>query len=148
MEMCSAVASVTGILAFAGQTIDSILKLQRIFQGCANASKSIDRFLRDLNSLIQTLEEVNDIATKLKDTTGSVAEGLLASLKIQLEDCSKDVYAWVRKAGEAHPSFSNGTKATFKKFLVAVNKDQNDMIYQNIATHRSNIHIKLSIIGR
>src|ERR1700679_3028894 len=98
MELAGAAASITGILAFAGQAIQGIQKLRNFFQSCAKASKSIDRFLRDLNALIQCLEEVKDIVAKLNNASGFVADSLLTSLEIQLEDCSKDVHLWVTKA--------------------------------------------------
>lgn len=147
MELVGAAASITGILAFAGQAIQGIQKLRNIFQDCATASKSIDRFLRDLNTLIQCLE-VKDIVAKLNNASGFVPDSLLTSLEIQLEDCSKDVHLWVTKAGEAHPGFTSGTKAVFKKLLVALKKDDYYDVYREISSHRHNIMAKLSVIGR
>lgn len=82
MELAGAAASITGILAFVAQAVQGIQKLRSIFQGCVKASKSIERFLRDLNNLIQCLEEVKDIMGKLNNTSGFVADSLLTSLAI------------------------------------------------------------------
>ena len=152
MEAISVVASVAGVLAFAGQALNGLLKLRGFFIECSGASKSVSRFLKELNTLIETLENVKDILRSLQavdEARDSIAESILASLQIQLDDCSKEVHEWVNKAADLHPeSSSSGTKQTFKKFLVAVKKkDQEDMCLE-ISKHRLNIATKLSVIGR
>ena len=148
MEAVAAVSSVVGILSFAGQALNGIVKLRGFFNEYASASKSIDRFLRDLNSLIQTLEDVKEIAVKLDDVSGFDAKSMLASLEIQLEDCAKDVYHWVRIGGDNRPESVKGCKAVFTKFLVASSKDSMVDISRAIASHKDNINLKLSAIGR
>jgi hypothetical protein len=147
MEIVAAVSSVVGIVGFAGQAITGITNLRNLFQGCASASRSIDRFLRDLNSLLQTLENVKTVVANF-ETSCSLADSSFASLKIQLEDCAKDVFLWRQEAAAMHPGFRSGTKATFKKFLVAVTKDDYNDIYRDIANHKHNLTTTLSIIGR
>ncbi len=66
----------------------------------------------------------------------------------QIDDCSEDVYKWLAMARKCHPDSSTGTKASFKKFLVALEKQKITDIYVEIATYRDNITTKLSIIGR
>ena len=148
MEAVAAVSSVAGIVSLAGQALDGILKLRGFFKEYGSASKSIDRFLRDLNSLIQTLEDVKDVVLKLENVSTFGAKSVLSSLQIQLEDCSKDVYDWVRVGGEHRPQSVSGSKAMFKKFLVAVNKECIADIFKDIESHKHNIGLKLSLIGR
>ena len=148
MEAVAAASSVAGIVSLAGQALNGIVKLRRFFVDAASAVKTIDRFLRDLNGLIQTLEDVGVIVGKLENAPNFDSQSILSSLEIQLEDCSKDVYNWVRIASEQHPKFAVGTKATFKKFLVAINKDNITDIFKEVAAHQDNITLKLSIIGR
>ena len=88
------------------------------------------------------------VVGKLENAPNFDSQSILSSLEIQLEDCSKDVYNWVRIASEQHPKFAVGTKATFKKFLVATNKDNITDIFKEVAAHQDNITLKLSIIGR
>jgi len=149
MEAVAVGSSITSLLGFAGQAIDGALKLRSFFAECSKASKSVSRFLDELKALIDTLEDVKDIIKKLNYIdSGSVPDGILASLQIQLDDCSKEVHEWVRTAGELHPGFSTGTKQVFKKFLVAVKKSDREDIYSDVGRHRANITTKLSVIGR
>lgn len=152
MEAVAAASSIAGIVSLAGQALSGIVKLRGFFQDCASASKTIDRFLRDLNSLIQTLEDVKEIVSKLEKTVAVTfdTKTILSSLQIQLEDCAKDVYEWVKVAGAQHPEFASarGGKARFKKFLVAVNKESLTDIFKEICSHKENITLKLSVIGR
>jgi len=114
MDVISAAASVTGILGFTGQAIDGICKLRTLYQNCAGASKSIDNWLRYLNTLTQILDDVKHIISRLDEVSGSGANSLLVSLQIQLEDCSKDVYYWITVA-EIHPNFRSATSGPWKK---------------------------------
>lgn len=150
MEAIAAAASIFQILQVAGQALDSTVKLRAFFKDCASSSKTIDRFLRDLNSLIHPLEDVKGIVAPLEVATPASfdCKTILSSLQIQLEDCSKDVYDWIRIASEQHPKFAPVSKATFKKFLVATNKESIVGIFKEIAGHKGNITLKLSIIGR
>jgi hypothetical protein len=80
--------------------------------------------------------------------TKAVRDYVLASLQVQIDDCSKDVYKWLAMAGRCHPDSSTGTKASFKKFLVALEKQKITDIYVEIATYKDNITTKLLMIGR
>jgi hypothetical protein len=117
---------------------------------CGGGEKAIDNFLKELNGLIRCLEDVKEVAARPGgEEEGLVADSVLASLQIQLEDCEKDVHAWIRKAADVHPDFAAGrTKSGFKKFMLAVNKNNNDEIYRQIASHRENIVMKPSVTGR
>ena len=148
MEAIAAASSIAGIVSLAGEALNGIIKLRGFFKDCASASKTIDRFLRDLNSLIGTLEDVKSIVVRLEGAVAFDTKSILSSLQIQLEDCTKDVYIWVAIASEQHPKFAVGSKATFKKFLVAANKESISDIFKEISSHRDNIALKLSIVGR
>jgi hypothetical protein len=152
MDAASAIASVTGIVGFAGQAIDGILKLRRLFKDSPGASKSVARWLSDLNLLLQTLENVKDIVSKFDGLPhGPTQQGsrhILPSLRIQIDDCSTDVHAWVTKAERAHPDFSSGTKRSFKRLIEAINKEDKVEAYRMLSRHQENISTKLSLIGR
>jgi hypothetical protein len=67
-------------------------KLRGSLKDYASASKSTDRFLCELNSLIQTLEDVTDIVLKLDNMSSFEEKAILLSLEGQLRDCAKDVH--------------------------------------------------------
>lgn len=150
MEAVAAASSIAGLVSLAGQALDGILKRRGFFKDCVSASKTVDRFLRDLNSLIQTLEDVKSIITRLKNATASTFnnKAMISSLQIQLEDCSKDVHEWIWIASEQHAKFPKDNKAIFKRFMVAVNKESYADIFKEIGNHRDALAPKLSLIGR
>ncbi|KAF8847407.1 hypothetical protein BDZ45DRAFT_699232 [Acephala macrosclerotiorum] len=149
MEVIGAIASIAGILSLAGQALNGIIVLQGFFQSCASESHSIQRFLKRLNDLIQILEHARDLMTKLRTAPSKIVpESILASLQIQLDDCNKDVYRWLAMAKPCLPASNMGTKAAFKKFLLALERQRMTDIYVEIAAHKDNIMTKLSVIGR
>jgi hypothetical protein len=149
MEAVAAVSSIAGILSLVGQSVNGIIALRSFFQDCAEASPSIKQFLKRLNSLIQILEDVRDLMRKLEKAPTKAVKGyILASLQVQIDDCSQDIYKWLAMARKCHPASSTGTKASFKRFLVALEKQKITDIYVEIATYKDNITTKLSMIGR
>jgi len=148
MELLAAASSVAGILSLTGQTIAGITSLYGFFQDCSVASRTIGRYLKELTSLKQTVEDVNELIGKLEKDIDSTRGTGLASLKIQLEDCLEDVGKWLEKAQKSHPLSSRGTRSSFKKFLVALDKQNIKDTFGDIACHKANIRLSLSIIGR
>lgn len=146
MEGLAAASSITGILSLAGQTLDGILKLHDFFSAVAGASKTLDRFLRDINLLVKTIEEVKLLLGRFEVGLGGDLK--VAALEIQLQDCEKDVHGWLAIAREHHPGFSSGTKKGFKKFWVAVNKGLVSGIESEIRGHRHSLVASLSVLGR
>jgi hypothetical protein len=149
MEAVGAIASIAGILSLTGQAMNGIIILRGFFQSCSSESRSIERFLKRLNELIQILEHASDLIAKLRAAPSKIVpESILASLQIQLDDCNKDVYGWLATAKTCLPASNTGTKAAFKKFLVALERQRITDIYVEISAYKENIMTKLSVIGR
>jgi len=146
MEALGAAASIAGVLSLAGQTVDGILKLQNFFKDVSSASRTIERFLHDISLLIKTIEDVRSLLSCASDALGTDLK--IVALEIQLQDCSKDVYEWLRLAKDHHPGLSTGTKAGFKKFWVAANKAGVSGLEQEIRRHRHSLVASLSVLGR
>lgn len=149
MEGLAAASSVAGVLSLAGCTIDTIVRLHDFFKDVSSASKTIERFLQSINSLIKLMEDVKALLQSVAEC--QILPGVdirIAALQIQIEDCSKDVYSWLSIAREHHPGFSKGTKGGFKKFWVAVNKASMKSISEDIREHRHGIVASLSVLGR
>lgn len=146
LEALGAAASVAGILSLAGESIKAVFTLYRFYEDVDQASDTVRRFMRDINSLIQVLENVQHLLRKIdeKDTT----KYILASLQIELDDCNKDVYAWLALAREMNPGTSTGTKKTLKKFMAAIRKSSLSDIGDQMVAHRSNINTALNVLGR
>jgi UDP-N-acetylglucosamine enolpyruvyl transferase len=149
MEGLAAASSVAGVLSLAGQTIDGVLKLQSFFKEVSSASRTMERFLYDINLLIKTIEDVRSLLSSISETLNTAGTDLkIVALEIQLQDCSKDIYQWLRIWSDHHPGFSTGTKASFKKFWIAANKTGMLGISQDIKGHRQSLVASLSVLGR
>ncbi|KAH8659379.1 hypothetical protein BGZ60DRAFT_415138 [Tricladium varicosporioides] len=147
MEVVSAVASIAGIAGFAGQAIGGLSKLSNFFEDCRNVSKTADRFLRDVSALGKALKDVETFLAQAQTLSGAFHSTDLASLNINVEDCSKDVQRWVKEA-EGLVFSLGSSKSWFKKFLAAVRKQSIRDIFDEIGNHRSSIMLSLSATGR
>jgi hypothetical protein len=151
MEVVAAVSGIAGIVSLAGQILGGIVTLQGIFDSFSQASRTITKFISALKSLVDCVQEVKDLVLKLERASTYIAKSILSSLQIQLEDCSRDVCQWVKVASSSRPK-SGKAESSFdsilKKFLIALKKDSFDGIFREIAGHKDNISIKLSVIGR
>lgn len=147
MEVVSAVASIVGIAGFTGQAINGLQKLYNLFEDCRNASKTADRFLRDVASLTEALKDVETFLAKAQSLSNALHKTDLASLTINVEDCSKNVVEWVKEA-EVMSSSLRGTNSRFKKFVAAVKKQGVRDVFEQIGSHKSTIMLSLSATGR
>ena len=66
MEALAAGASIAGLLGLAGQCITGAQKLQRLYRHVASASKTAAAFLKDINSLLKTLDDVQELLKKIE----------------------------------------------------------------------------------
>ena len=119
-----------------GQSLSGLSRLYSFFKDCREASKTADQFLRGVTSLESTIKQVESLITSIKGISDTSTEGVLASLAIYIEDCTKDIKRWL---GEA----KSGTKAWFKRFLVAVKKQSIKDVFQEMAAHKESIFPRL-----
>jgi hypothetical protein len=79
MEAIAAVSNVASIISLAVNAVNGTITLRGFFKDYASASKSVDRFLCELNSLIQTLKDVTDIVLKLDNMSSFEEKAILHS---------------------------------------------------------------------
>jgi hypothetical protein len=78
--------------------------------------------------------------TKLRTVPLKMAtESILASLQTQRDDCNKDVYRLLAMAKACLPTSHAGTKATFNKFLVVLERQRVTDIYVEISAHKDTL---------
>ncbi|MCJ1402149.1 hypothetical protein MMC11_005368 [Xylographa trunciseda] len=148
MDLLSVTSSIAGILSIAGQSIDGIVKLKQLFSDISAASKTIGTFLRDINSLLHVLHDVEALLFQLDIRTYSGAIDIsTASLQIELEDCLKDVFAWLRTARSLRPPSDLGTRAWLQKVWVAINQNSVKGIREDIGRHKQALQVNLALIG-
>lgn len=148
MEVIAAASSFAGIIGLAGQCVGGLENLKNLFENIAGASKTVDSFLRDINSLLRTLHDVEVLLdTVSKKNTAIEANAEVASLQIQLEDCSQDISNWLKTARDLRPSPGRGTKSWARKFWVAVNQESVRGIRQEINCRRVEINTSLLVLS-
>ncbi|MCJ1377882.1 hypothetical protein MMC17_000978 [Xylographa soralifera] len=149
MDVLSVASSIAGILSIVGQSIDGIVKLKQLFCDISSASKTIGTFLRDINSLLHVL---NDVETLLSQLDARIYSGAVdvstASLQIELEDCLKDIFTWLRVADGLRPPSDLGARVWFQKVWVAINQNSVKGIREDIGRHKQALQVNLALIGR
>lgn len=145
MEAVAAAASIAGIITVVGQSIDGLIKFSDFFSDISSASKTISRLLKDINSLIQVLEDISDV---LERARARKHRQDLASLDIKLGDCAKDVQIWLATARLLRPGSDSGGKAWLRKFRLAVNNTAIQTIRDEIGRHHQTLSLSLAVFGR
>lgn len=145
MEAVAATAGVAGILTLVGQSIEGIINLRDFYSKLSSASRTVDRFIHDINALLHTLYGTESLLSKWPKDQTDVS---ITSLHIQLEECSKDLSQWLATAQAMRPATSRGGKSWFKNFWNAVNKSAVKDIRADISRHRQAINTSLALIGR
>jgi len=110
MKAVAAAASMAGILTLAAQSISGVQRLSRFFSNVASASKTAQRFVYDLDLLLQVLQDVKIL---LDSTPSSRTDLNLVPLQIQLEDCTNDVHGWLGMTNSLRPASNAGLKTWF-----------------------------------
>lgn len=121
-----------------------------LYRDVASASKTAEAFLRDTNSLLGTLHDVQNLLRKARSAHPRVAldEVHLTSLKLQLDDCNRDISSWLSVARKYRRHGSNGSKRWFKKFWIAINGDVVKNVRVEIHLRRAEIAVALAVLGR
>jgi hypothetical protein len=148
MEGLGAAASVAGLASLAAQTISGMTTLRDFYKDMVSSSKTVNQFLHEINAIIKTMSQVEELCTQPSNSDNENVRFAAAALKISMEDCSKDVYIWLKEARNLHIGDAKGTRATFKKFWVAINKSNVKDVRQQVSSHRLNINTGLSMLGR
>ena len=145
MEGVAAAASVAGILTLVSQSISGLVKLKGFYARLETASRTVDNFIQDINSLLQALNGVERILARWPDESADVH---IASLHVQVEACFTDIFDWLKTARDMRPASNKGGKAWFKRFWIAASKDEVNDIRLEISRHRHALNTSLALIGR
>ena len=95
MEGVAAAASVAGILILVGQTTGGLEKLKDFYGRLATASRTVDKFLQDIDWRLRALTGVEDIFARWPVGKTDVH---IMSLRVQVEQCFKNVFNWLDTA--------------------------------------------------
>ena len=149
MEGVAAASSIVAILTLVGHSIQGLVKLQDFFEDISSASRTIERFLFDLNSLLHILREVEKLFVTI--STFEMPDGLdfnIALLQGQLDHTNKDIFKWLQKVRSLRPASETGQMAWLKKSLVVFSKGSIKSIREEIRGDKQSIEVNLTILGR
>lgn len=112
MEALAAASSIAGLLSLTGQCISGAQSLLSLYKNISSASSSVEKFLKDVNSLCRTLEDVRALLEKIQTQAPGLADEIsLTSLRLQLDDCNIEIGSWLRAAQSTMPPDGKGTRA-------------------------------------
>lgn len=143
MEAVGVAASITGILAFAGQSLKGLGILIEFIQDSKDAPDKIKAAVRDFEDLLSVLETIQVVVGRLQDepTTTSEAAGqidktttlpndeLISMLYRTVQGCRDEIIKWSRKVLKSDVQMGSIFTVAFKrmKFAVVGKNDFNDL---------------------
>lgn len=157
MEALAAVASVAGVLSLTVQGIEIVGKLKLFCYDFKRSKKVAADFIQDLTMRATLLGGVKALCTRMRVTGSSQKPDFhLASMRIQIEDCTHDLEKWLALArryerGVPHRGQHRSrlsVRATFKAFITAIEKESRVAVRTRFGWHMENIQTSLSLLGR
>ena len=145
MEAVAAAASIAGIITLAAQAIDGLQKLHTFLADISTASKTIARLLSDINSLIGVLNNIDHVLNQAETQRRNQN---FASLDIKLEDCIKDVTAWLATAKALRPGGEKGGRAWVRRAKLAGKGEIVSRTREEIGRHKQALCLSLAVFGR
>lgn len=149
MEIVAAASSIAGLIGLTGQCIAGARNLRDLYQGVASASSTVSNFIGDINSLLQTLQDVQDLLEKFGSHNRTATDAVsLTTLTTQLDICNKDVSGWLATARAMPHASGRGGKAWFRKFWIAVNQGSVQSVRTEMQRRRLELVMALTTLGR
>jgi hypothetical protein len=150
MEIVAFSATVTGILAFAGQALKGVLALKSLAESVRNAPKDMEIIIGDIDSLLQVLEASRNIISSY-DTTLRFDPRLQKSL-VQLGDiiqsCGKEAVAWRDHEALRYHGARRGWKMLLSLTLHEGHKDSLAQLSRRISAQTDKLSLGHSLLGR
>jgi hypothetical protein len=170
MEAVAAAASVAGILSLTVQGIQAIHTLRGFYNHCTD--EAAKDFLHDLSVSARILTDVKYLCEKNKHTESHLGNDIrLATLQVQIEDCTADLQTWVLAATRIDQrtnrlnqnkffkmvNSKDGTptrqlvtliNAVYKTSMMVVTKQIRYAVRERFQNHQKNVQIALTILGR
>ncbi|KAE9380702.1 hypothetical protein N431DRAFT_324530 [Stipitochalara longipes BDJ] len=148
MEAVAAVSSVAGIASLVGQSLNGLKNLSNFVHDCRNASRTVTRFLEELTTLKQTIEEVDALLLQIKEPFEDSRRNILNSLSTQLEQCANNLQRWLVAAQNNKMSHRPSYKRLFQSILISIRSQDIKDVFRQISSHREGISLSLSATGR
>lgn len=170
MEAVAAAASVAGILSLTIHGIQTINSLCSLYNHCTD--EVTQTFIHELTVSARILTDVKNLCDKVEHTDSrSRNEIRLATLRIQVEDCTADLELWlrtarriddratrlnrnkfIRKLGSTHDAprrqIVTLINAVLKTSMTVVTKSARVAVQDSFRKHQYNVQIALSMLGR
>lgn len=145
MEGVAAAASIAGIITLAAQAIDGLQRLHSFFIDISTASKTISRLLSDINSLISILHNIDNVLNQAETQRQNQN---FASLDIKVDDCTRDVKAWLEMAKTLRSGGEKGARTWVRRARLVGKVEAVTRIREEIGRHRQALCLSLAVFGR
>jgi hypothetical protein len=97
MEVLGLAASVAGILSLVGQSIEGIIKLQRMLRSPKKTDESVTLLQRDIDSFQGSLNQVQRLLSLIHQEQPFLLRSTLAHFEEQLMLCQHDILSWINQ---------------------------------------------------
>ena len=150
MEPVSAVASIVGIISFAGIALKAINDLKDF---CREFSvDATQEFLHDLQVTANVLTDVRRLSEKAERMGPMLHVKYRAeALNIQVDDCARDLTKWLEIALRIKKERVKGKQIMklqfFNSVLTAISKSSRASASEKLRRHQENINTTLSLLG-
>lgn len=152
-EVLAIAAGIAGLIGLTGQCLTNAHKLQDLYGNTKKATQTVQKFLKELNSLIRTLTAIQSLLERFQ-SCGISGLGVHACdiVSLPLQDCHNDIRSWLAAAERLLPAL-NGSKGTglkyrLRKISIAANKDELVGVREDMLVRRTELSVALSTLGR
>ncbi|KAK2771136.1 hypothetical protein CKAH01_14500 [Colletotrichum kahawae] len=144
-----AAASVVGLLSFAGQIINGLVKLSEFIQDHREADSRAENALRETQLLTSTVTKLRNVLQNLRDSRSAGTVRQLAShivtLQTHLESCGRDLDEWVET------QMSTGGSSSKRRKVDDFLSNRRDRVVRDLesklSSHRAQISLSIGTLN-
>jgi hypothetical protein len=153
MDAVAAIASVVGILSFAGQALQGLMVLEGFLKDASQSQQKMAKLLRELGGLKAALEQITSLMGLIKDRnqqnriddrTMQEMISPLEKLHAAIEQCHKEVDDWVSKLSGGSPRSNKGFGSLLKRLQFAFAKEDFNTLWREVSSQRQVLTLLVS----
>ncbi|KAI1391547.1 uncharacterized protein F4822DRAFT_189004 [Hypoxylon trugodes] len=150
MEIVASAASVTGILAFAGQALSGLLALKEFLEAIKYAPEETKALLDNIRGLHKVLDGSRDLISQCANNSHPALQSALSQLSASIQNCSFEIGCWYRepKLQQMQTIGVNRWKVMVQRVSQAGNKELWQRLSRRVSAQRDRLILDLSLLGR
>lgn len=148
MEIAASVASVTGILAFAGQALSGLMALKEFVEAVKHAPEERDELLDDIQALHRIIDASTDLISQCTNNPHPPLQGALTQLSGSIQTCSVQIDCWRCEPKLQQNAGLSNWRGLLQRINHAGNKEMWQSLSRKVSAQRERISLELSFLGR